>query len=62
MEQPIKLNTHGTATWLLPRDQGFILNQGSSRIKLDNDEIGRLYKVLTQLLQEPQLNNSRQYR
>jgi hypothetical protein len=49
MEQPIKLNTRGTATWLMPRDKGIVLTQGSSRVKLDDDEMRRLYAALEQL-------------
>jgi hypothetical protein len=45
---PIKLNTRGTSTWLLPRDNGILLTQGSSRVKLDYDEMRLLLAALTQ--------------
>jgi hypothetical protein len=49
MEQPIKLNTRGTPTWLMPRDKGIVITQGSSRVKLDAGEIQRLYAALSTL-------------
>jgi hypothetical protein len=50
MDQPIQINTRGTATWLFPGDKGFVLSQGSSRVKLDADEARKLHNILAELL------------
>ena len=50
MDEPKKLNTRGTATWLMPGDNGIVLTQGSSRVKLDYDEMRQLYAALTAAL------------